>query len=381
MTYGAADQRRAQLAALFGAGSAVQRVAAPVVDLLVRLSLAKAFFAPGMLPSLHPFAFVQAAWPRIIVQVAGPVLLAVGLWVRPVALLMLGLTLLAQASGLPQDVHLFWAALFGWYLVQGAGPLSLDHLLAKGLGFSPLPLAGLAMAAAGWSDRHVAPLFRLGLRVWLAVAIADVAPAPTMLPSTVSAMLPHDLALAAAALLATGLATPLVAGGLLVAGVAAALPIYGPLLLGLLGVAGAGRFSLDHLIATALRRPVIRADDAPHVVIVGAGFGGMACASGLRHERVRVTLVDRQLSPFSAAAVPGRDLQPVAGRHRDAGAQRLPQRSKAARAMRQVSGVDVTINDASLLMAAGWIMTSWCSRPAPPTAISAMKNGRTWRLG
>ena len=177
--------------------------------------------------------------------------------------------------------------------MQGAGPLSLDHLLAKGLGFSPLPLAGLAMAAAGWSDRHVAPLFRLGLRVWLAVAIADVAPAPTMLPSTVSAMLPHDLALAAAALLATGLATPLVAGGLLVAGVAAALPIYGPLLLGLLGVAGAGRFSLDHLIATALRRPVIRADDAPHVVIVGAGFGGMACASGLRHERVRVTLVDR----------------------------------------------------------------------------------------
>ena len=77
----------------------------------------------------------------------GPVLLAVGFLVRPVALLMLILTLLAQSLGAPQDEHLFWAALFGWYVVQGAGPLSLDHVLAKGLAHSPLPLAGPAMAA------------------------------------------------------------------------------------------------------------------------------------------------------------------------------------------------------------------------------------------
>src|SRR5208283_1305672 len=105
----------------------------------------------------------------------GPALLAVGLWVRPVALLMLGLTLLAQISGAPQDEHLFWAALFGWYVVQGAGPLSLDHLLAKGLGVSPLPLAGRAMAAAGWFDRQVGPLYRLALRLWLAAALAGPA--------------------------------------------------------------------------------------------------------------------------------------------------------------------------------------------------------------
>jgi uncharacterized membrane protein YphA (DoxX/SURF4 family) len=79
-----------------------------LVDLLVRLSLAKAFFAPGMLPSSH--LFVQTGWPTIVVQVVGPVLLAAGLWVRPVALLMLGLTLLSQTSGPPQDEHLFWAA-------------------------------------------------------------------------------------------------------------------------------------------------------------------------------------------------------------------------------------------------------------------------------
>ena len=113
------DERRAQLAALLQASGTVLRLAAPLVDLLVRLSLAKAFFAPGMLPSSH--LFVQTGWPTIVVQVVGPVLLAAGLWVRPVALLMLGLTLLAQTSGPPQDEHLFWAALFGWYVAQGAG--------------------------------------------------------------------------------------------------------------------------------------------------------------------------------------------------------------------------------------------------------------------
>lgn len=35
-------------------------------------------------------------------------------------------------------------------------------------------------------------------------------------------------------------------------------------------------------------------DGLPHVVIVGAGFGGLACARALGSKRVRVTLVDRQ---------------------------------------------------------------------------------------
>jgi uncharacterized membrane protein YphA (DoxX/SURF4 family) len=210
------DERRAQLAALLAASGVVLRLAAPLVDLLVRLSLAKAFFAPEMLPSSHLVEFVQTGWPTIIVQVAGPVLLAAGLWVRPVALLMLVLTLLAQTSGSPQDEHLFWVALFGWYVAQGAGPLSLDHILSKGLGFSPLPLAGRAMAAADWLDRRVDPLYRLAVRLWLAAALAGIALAPAMLPATASEMLPGPWALFAAALLGSGLGTPLVAAGLLV---------------------------------------------------------------------------------------------------------------------------------------------------------------------
>src|SRR6516225_10526822 len=53
------DERRAQLTGLLDASGTALRLAAPLVDLLVRFSLAKVFFAPGMLPSSHLFQFVQ----------------------------------------------------------------------------------------------------------------------------------------------------------------------------------------------------------------------------------------------------------------------------------------------------------------------------------
>src|SRR6202047_5093894 len=59
------NERRAQLAALLDASGTVLRLAAPVVDLLVRLSLSKAFFAPGMLPSNHLVEFVQTGPQRV----------------------------------------------------------------------------------------------------------------------------------------------------------------------------------------------------------------------------------------------------------------------------------------------------------------------------
>ncbi len=136
------SERLSRITQWLDACGVVLRVAAPMVDLLVRLSLAKAFFAPGMLPSNPFFEFGPAGWPTIIVQIVGPTLLAIGLWVRPISLLMLLLTLLAQNSGPPQDEHLFWAVLFGWYVSQGAASLSLDHFLAKGLGLSPLAVRG-----------------------------------------------------------------------------------------------------------------------------------------------------------------------------------------------------------------------------------------------
>src|SRR5271169_1056487 len=34
-------------------------------------------------------------------------------------------------------------------------------------------------------------------------------------------------------------------------------------------------------------------DRSPHVVIIGAGFGGLAAAQGLRRAPVRITIIDR----------------------------------------------------------------------------------------
>src|SRR5499427_6926328 len=143
------ERLRMRLARVLDLSGAAGRAAAPVVDLLVRLALAKAFFAPGMFPGIGAADF-YTAWPMIIVQVIGPVLMGVGLLVRPVALLMLVLTLRAQFSGAAQEEHLLWAALFGWYVVRGPASLSLDRVLSNGMRHSPLPFAALAIAAADW---------------------------------------------------------------------------------------------------------------------------------------------------------------------------------------------------------------------------------------
>ena len=98
LTTFAQDERlRTLLARALDLVRAAERAAAPVVDLLVRLALAKAFFAPGMFPGIGAADF-PTAWPMIIVQVIGPVLMAIGLQIRPVALLMLVLTCYPQGS-------------------------------------------------------------------------------------------------------------------------------------------------------------------------------------------------------------------------------------------------------------------------------------------
>src|SRR6516165_7701660 len=251
ITHYNSDRLRVRLAAFLDTCRTALRGVAPIVDLLVRLSLAKAFFAAGMLPGGDIGDF-HATWPIIAARVTGPVLLAAGLFVRPLALLMLVLTLSAQSLGAPQDEHLFWAALFGWYVVQGAGPLSLDHVLGKGLAHSPLPLAGPTMAALRWVSREVGPFYRLAIRLWLAAPLIGPETMHAMLPTMEAGMVPRPLA-----------------------------------------IVGAGRYSLDRLIIDWAHRALPADESAPHVVIVGAGFGGMACAAGLRHERARVTIIDR----------------------------------------------------------------------------------------
>jgi NADH dehydrogenase FAD-containing subunit/uncharacterized membrane protein YphA (DoxX/SURF4 family) len=295
------ERLRTQFATMLDLARVPLRAAAPLVDLLVRLALAKAFFALGMFAAVG-VADLSTTWPLIFVRVIGPVLLAVGLWARPIALLMLVLTLRMQFSGGGEDEHLFWAALFGWYIVHGPGSLSLDRLLSNGMRYSPLPLATRAIAFGDWVNRTIGPLYVLALRLWVAAALTAPALLPlTMLPSMRDGLLPSQLLTAGAASLVVGLGTSVVAivllltaSGMAMAGPDPGLTIYEPLLLALLGVSGAGRYSLDRLIGRWAHRTIDLGAGLPHVVIVGAGFGGMACAAKLCHEPAQVTLIDRE---------------------------------------------------------------------------------------
>jgi NADH:ubiquinone reductase (H+-translocating) len=80
------------------------------------------------------------------------------------------------------------------------------------------------------------------------------------------------------------------------------LSMYWTLVLALLLTLGPGEISLDAAFLSFLRRripqldgrPAFNLDGLPHVVIIGAGFGGIACARALRRTAVQVTVIDRQ---------------------------------------------------------------------------------------
>jgi NADH dehydrogenase FAD-containing subunit/uncharacterized membrane protein YphA (DoxX/SURF4 family) len=312
-----------------------QRSAWPALDVAMRLWLAKAYFVMGaaslmdwpatvdLVTRAYPTSWLSpalAAYLAVTIDVGGALLLVLGLLTRPAALAMLLLALVAQFSYRPADAQLLWAAFAGWYVVFGAGPLSLDHAL-RGLAASAIPLAGRALRIAAWVRRVVGPVYQLLLRLWLALALA-VAPAAGRLlhltlmdrdsthwlPWQSAPQAPATFALAAAALLAAGLGTPYVATALwLGTGVATMMDLgFGANLFwlaafGLFALRGAGRWSLDAAIETALRRrfpeldgqPAFSLAGLPRVVIVGAGFGGLTCATALARARVAVTLIDR----------------------------------------------------------------------------------------
>ncbi|WP_155645748.1 NAD(P)/FAD-dependent oxidoreductase, partial [Erythrobacter donghaensis] len=162
--------------------------------------------------------------------------------------------------------------------------------------------------------RHAAPWYLAGLRLWLALALVVHAgwlalPEPqVLLPLASFAALPPASAALYALLMLAGFAMPLVSllailglQGAMLMGYGAGLPLLAMATLGLFIAHGSGRASIDAVIAAWLQANVLRdakpgmvPDDWPHVVIVGGGFGGLACALALRRLPVRITLIDRQ---------------------------------------------------------------------------------------
>jgi putative oxidoreductase len=354
---------RSALARTLGVWSDFFRIAggpgSAILDLIVRLWISEIFFVSAVLkianwqtaldlaaneypvPWMSP---VTAAYLGVTIELVGSVLLAVGLATRLAALPMLALALVIQLNYVAVDQQLFWALFLGWFVVQGTGALSLDRMLARGLDDTAIPFAATLIRFYAAITRIGVPVFLFAMRVWLAMALgaaalgsADGSP---WLPLTSAAAFPAPVALAGA-LLGVGLGTRLISIALAIAGLgiiamgapAAVLPWWIAALV-LLVLRGPGPISFDALIDGSLRRvfpqldgkPAFALEGLPRIVIVGAGFGGLACATRLRRVPAQVTLIDRHnyhlFQPLlyqvaTASLSPGDIATPVRGLFRD----------------------------------------------------------------
>ncbi|MGH8729323.1 MAG: DoxX family protein, partial [Burkholderiales bacterium] len=245
------SERMRPLASVMGVTSDVfyfaKKSAGPVIEFLIRLWLAQIFFVSGVLKAAnwdnalylsaneYPVAWmnpVTAAYIGAAIECLGSVMLAAGLGTRIAAVAMLVLSLVIQFNYLALDVHLFWAALFGWFAVRGAGKFSLDRLLARGGADSALPFAAATLRIFAWITKNIGPFYQLLLRVWVASALfiasairvfgADalweqIPRIGHMLPLRSASDLAGPFALACALLLLVGFATRLAGLSLVVA--------------------------------------------------------------------------------------------------------------------------------------------------------------------
>lgn len=346
----------------------------PKVDLAIRLWLAQIFFVSGVLKltswqtaldlarNEYPVSWmspVVAAYTGVSIEVVGGVLLAAGFMTRYAAVPMLILSLVIQFSYLPFDSQLFWALMFAWYGIFGAGPISIDRLLRRGLADSALPFIPRIVRASEWVRAHLGPVYLAAMRVYLAVPLILLATRSSIfigdqraawarwLPLDTLASVPSVVALAGGVLLLLGLATRY-ASATTIAALALGSMIdprltdtaYLLMALAVLAVFGGGAISVDALIAVLLGRRIsadvqdkaAAASQGPRVVIVGAGFGGISCASALRNAEVSITLIDRAnhhlFQPLlyqvaTAALSPGDIAAPIRPLFRESGRVRV----------------------------------------------------------
>lgn len=296
--------------------------AGPALDLVVRLWVAQAFWLEGMYLVLnwdtavdlathvYPVAWlgpVTAASIGITIELIGSVLLVLGLATRFGAFALLTLTLVSFVVYQPLAVSLFQAVLLGWYAIAGPGAISLDRLLGRGLADTALPLTATMRAAFRWLTLQGTPVYQLLLRFSIAGLFWSAGPPDLQGDpwATTGLLLAWGVPVLVVLGLMTRVATlPLLAlilGGPVVAMPAGSAAYVGLVLLLILAF-GPGRWSLDHQTGIWLTRryPLVAALSPAelaglhHVVIVGAGFGGVTLAKALAHTPCRVTLIDRR---------------------------------------------------------------------------------------
>lgn len=300
----------------------------PAFDLLVRLFVAQAIFRSGVVKlsdwdtalSLARFEYPvswmapeTAALVGVTIEIITPILLLFGLFTRGAALAILTLLAVSQIEYIPIDLNLWLIAILGLYVLRGSGGFSFDRAVAGGLGGSALPFARPAMRFFQFLKDKAAPVWLLAVRVWLALALLAVAGMfgiagpETFLPVKSFAGISPVLAVGLAVLLIAGLIIPItglaliiVLSTLAVMGLHPDLTLYPMLLFGLMILFGSGYMSADRMISGWLESNILfdrKYEDVPehwpHIVVVGAGFGGLACVNKLKNLPVRITLIDR----------------------------------------------------------------------------------------
>jgi putative oxidoreductase len=313
--------------------SLVGGIAWPYIELAIRLWIAKLFFGFGVLQLMHwelalelarqenPIPFLAptlAAYLSTAIYFISATLLAIGLLSRYAAVPVLILAFITQLRYTPFDTQLFWIALAGWYVINGAGPISVDNLLRRGLSDSAIPLVANMIAFSKRLRVHGTPFYISLLRIWLGAAlviaayanshVADLTGLERWLPLDVAMRFPPAAAWLGGLLVIGGLATRYVATLLLLSlfGYSIVDPrltdsIYLLMLLAIFGVYGGGFVSIDQALIYFRDRffPETKTpapgelQGVPRVLIVGAGFGGLRCAQALRDAPVAVTLIDR----------------------------------------------------------------------------------------
>ena len=307
------------------------RTAWPVLDIVIRLWIGKqAIMSSVFLAHEWNTAVTLAANeypihgldPRteallgIVLLLVGGASLLLGLGTRLGALAIVGVTVATQIYYVPLDVTLFRIVLALGYVLRGPGPISFDHFLIQGLSRSPLPFAASVTSFLNRTRASFTAGYQSALRIWLALAllltstgiVAALGPALSLwLPLRTAAVLFAGAGSLLAVALGLGLATRITAAlALSLTGyhemmATAEFSMFWTLGLLLLIVAGPGALSLDGAMVTLLKRrfpqldgkPAFSLTGLPRVVIIGAGFGGIACSRALRRTPVQVTLIDR----------------------------------------------------------------------------------------
>src|ERR1700722_10110820 len=255
-------------------------IAWPYIELAIRFWIAKLFVSFGFMQMLHwdttlavagqenPMPFLapnSAAFLSTAIYIVCAALLAIGFMTRYAALPLLLLSSIPQLLYSPFDTQLFWMALAGWFAIHGAGPISMDNLLRRGLNDSAVPLIPRIIDFSKRLRRYGTPLYISLFRVWLGIALLMAALSRSSgvefkdlerwLPLDVAMRVPPACAWVGGVLLLAGLATRYIAAVLLFGLFAYSMidprvtdSIYLLMFLAILGVFGGGFVSLDELL-------------------------------------------------------------------------------------------------------------------------------------